>query len=114
MHHNTCTSYNVRILNFIYRFVCTILEFGEHLFFKAPTPITGQLLSTYQEISNVTSLIAQVGTTFSREIFCIIKYIQLIMYNFLRLKSFYFGLLFRGGEVLKTQSCLVTCDNTYT
>jgi len=41
-------------------FVYIILEFGGYLFFKAPTPVTGQLLSTYQDISNATRLIIQV------------------------------------------------------
>ena len=54
-------------------FVCIILEFGGYLFFKAPTPKTGQILSTYHEISNATRLTMQVVTTFIREIFCIIK-----------------------------------------
>jgi len=40
--------------------VYIILEFGGYLFFKSPTPITGQLLSTYQEISTATRLIIQV------------------------------------------------------
>ena len=53
--------------------VYIILGFGGYLLFKALTTITGQFLSTYQEISNATRLITQVVTTLSREILCVIE-----------------------------------------